>query len=139
MTAFSIFPLLVSLSSIDPGTAHRCSYEGINATCSDVLNVVFKGSTVNCSDQDEFCSVRVTGGNHFISGVVYLEEIDLFLIGDGDDAKVVCQYNHSKKEFSFLFARNQRVFLQNLHFRNCIRPISVIGVEIFEVHTSTFR
>jgi hypothetical protein len=139
VTVFSTFPLLVFLSSANLGTAYRCSYEGINATCSDVLNVVFKGSTVKCSDQEELCSVRVTGGNHFISGVVYLEDIDLFLIGDGDDAKVVCQYNNSKKEFSFLFAHNQRVFLQNLHFRNCIRPISVIGVQIFEVHTSTFR
>jgi protein involved in polysaccharide export with SLBB domain len=74
-----------------------------------------------------------------ISNAVILEDIEIFIVGVGKGADIVCTFHDSEERFSFLFARNKKLVLQNLQFANCPMPVLVEQAEHVEIRNSTFR
>ena len=111
--------------------------QGSTLSHDEVLESTFRGSTVNCSETA--CYVELYEEQYNISNAVILEDIEIFIVGVGKGADIVCTFHDSEERFSFLFARNKKLVLQNLQFANCPMPVLVEQAEHVEIRNSTFR
>lgn len=129
------------LCSVEPNIAaqYDCRIVSVNESLSlqQLLDSVLwnDGTNANC------ISVKLPVGNHILSSQIqFPEELkSLELIGSWPEhASVLCSYP-VETDYTWYFSKQTSLRIQNVHFRDCPRPLRIDTVGEVEINNCSFR
>ncbi len=141
LLAVSLVPLLVLFLTVSPNAvAGQPDINPDNYTCSRNISSLQELQPIGNSDEDFTMCISISADTHTINYTSTPIAYSVVMMGNNATIRCRPEVPLSNSDYNtFIFQSSRMVRLENVHFRDCLRPVLIREVLSVQLVNATFR